>query len=289
MSWRCYRLHYRAESPIQIGWHKLGQIIRTRYYVPARNLWGAWVAAWAREYEGGWDKGKNPYSEADKSLGEWLRFTPLFAMDDDGEWLRPRYNPDLEELKYGSLRQPEFESKYVHGIASTAIAPSNLAADDGTLHEKEYLYARKLNLGMYVFVGHGGELDKLLAVIRRFSTGGGINYGYGRLRLLNDPPEEESSELFGAYRLEAGGECVVSGKANAAIASFVPEASGAPLQGEVELLSGREWAERGSGQSVRQPKAYWVPGSVMRTDYRFQINHQGYWCTPGAEAQECST
>jgi len=45
--WRCYQAVFAAASEVHIGWHDLGTIMRTRYYVPARNLWGVLVAGLA--------------------------------------------------------------------------------------------------------------------------------------------------------------------------------------------------------------------------------------------------
>ncbi len=191
MPWSCYRLHYRAESPIQIGWHRLGTIIRTRYFVPARNVWGAWVAAWAREYGAGWSNG-NPYKEAEEKLNAWLRFTPMFVVE-DGAWLRPEYCLERGELHYGKDRaghplvQGEFESRFVHGIASTAILPASFTAADGTLREKEYLFGRRMELGMYVMAQDGADLERLWRLIARFSLGGGVADGYGRLTRIGNP------------------------------------------------------------------------------------------------------
>ena len=37
MSWRTYRVVYQAKSPVHIGWHTLGYINLTRYYIPREN------------------------------------------------------------------------------------------------------------------------------------------------------------------------------------------------------------------------------------------------------------
>ena len=38
MTWHCFRLTYELRSPLHIGYHKVGNVQRTRYYIPARNL-----------------------------------------------------------------------------------------------------------------------------------------------------------------------------------------------------------------------------------------------------------
>jgi hypothetical protein len=275
MSWRCYRLQYRAESPIQIGWHRLGFVIRTRGYVPARNIWGCWVAGWARTYGNGWSGGDNPYQAADQELGKWLRFTPMYAME-NGNWLRPKFDRANGKLCYGPLKQAQFESLYIHSVASTSIGPTSLSAADGMLHEKECFFRRGMQLGMYVLVRQDGDAARLWAILAGFALGGGIGYGFGRMRLTGEPKEDRTA-LFDEFELQESEHCVLSGGPGSAIASFVSEESGPPLDGEAELLSGREWWHQGSGQRVREARAYWAPGSLLRDPRLLTIDQQGFW------------
>ena len=40
--WACYKVYLEAKAPIHIGYGaKLGVVNRTRYYIPAKNVWGA--------------------------------------------------------------------------------------------------------------------------------------------------------------------------------------------------------------------------------------------------------
>jgi len=41
MTWQLFQVTYELHSPLHIGYHKIGNLQRTRYYIPARNLWAA--------------------------------------------------------------------------------------------------------------------------------------------------------------------------------------------------------------------------------------------------------
>lgn len=49
MAWTFYELRFRLLSPLHIGHQKIGNIQRTRHYVPARVLWGALTARLTRD------------------------------------------------------------------------------------------------------------------------------------------------------------------------------------------------------------------------------------------------
>src|ERR1051326_8782018 len=49
MAWGFYELRFRLLSPLHIGHQKIGNIQRTRHYVPARTLWGALTARLTRD------------------------------------------------------------------------------------------------------------------------------------------------------------------------------------------------------------------------------------------------
>ena len=100
-NWVCCQAVFAAEAPVHIGWHSLRSIERTRYYIPARAIWGTVIAAMAPRRSG--SSGVPGMSEAmTKEVKENVRFTCFFAAaGSNAEVWRPQYRED--GLRYGSL------------------------------------------------------------------------------------------------------------------------------------------------------------------------------------------
>ena len=270
-NWTAYRLDYRAESPVHIGWHRLGQIRRTRYYIPARNVWGAWTAAWARRPEGlGFSDSHNPYDAAKKSLKDWVQFTALFPWTAEEKSLRPIY---LENgLRFGALTAGGFEAKFVHGVASASINPLSFTALDGALHEREYLHAPGMRFQGYVLVEQGCDWEKLRGQMERLQIGGNLGYGYGMLRLASFKTE---TTLFDEFTVDTEGR--LKGPSGCHLAGFC-NTVGLEAEGEVEIVSGRGSRRgAGAGQDVEPAKAMWTPGSRVAAGATFKIGARGDW------------
>ncbi len=267
--WTTYELDYRAESPVHIGWHRLGQIRRTRYFIPARNVWGCWTAAWARRTGGpGFSLG-NPYTAAENELKKWARFTALFPWAGE-KLLRPKYGPG--GLRFGGERAGWFEAKFVHGVASASIDPLSFTALEGALHEREYLHAPGMRFRGYVLMGPGNRWEDLQKEVERIQIGGNVGYGYGMLRLAEARPV---STLFDEFNVDASGR--LRGEPGCCLAGFCAT-EGLEAEGEIELVSGRgSRREKGAGQDVRQPRAMWAPGSRVKDGATFEILEHGDW------------
>jgi len=269
--WQAWRVDYRAESPVHIGWHRLGGIRRTRYYIPGRNLWGAWAARWARrEGSDGFNAGHNPYQEAECDLRRWVRFTAFFPVMEGG-LLRPKYERG-EGLRYGGLTPGEFEARYVHGVASTAIAPPTLTAFEGALHEREYVHAPGMRFQGYVLVESSCPWARLVKEVERLQLGGNIGYGYGLLRMVE---HRDARMVFEEYAVDEAGRLRSAG--SSWLAGFCATA-GVEAEGELEVLSGRgSRGGAGAGQDVKTPGRVWTPGSRVDDGGVFEIDSEGGW------------
>jgi len=269
--WEAWRLGYRAESPLHIGWHRLGGIRRTRYYIPGRNMWGAWTARWARRAGGAaFTATHHPYQLAECDLGRWVRFTAFFPVVEQ-ELLRPKYILG-KGLRFGELTQGQFEARYVHGVASAAIAPETLTALEGALHEREYLHAPGMRFRGYALVAEDCPWEQLRQEVGRIQLGGNTGYGYGLLRLVEQEREERVFDEFAvedAGRLRAAGPCWLAGFCAVA---------GVEADGEMEVLSGRGSRRgAGAGQDVMPPGRVWTPGSRVEEGGLFEIDGEGGW------------
>jgi len=62
-----YKLIFKAESPIHIGYKQIGNLKTTRYYIMGKQMWGAITANLTRELYG------NPKSDEYKKVGDFVR------------------------------------------------------------------------------------------------------------------------------------------------------------------------------------------------------------------------
>lgn len=306
--WRCFELLFSAEAPIHIGWHNLGLIMRTRYYIPARALWGILVAGLAPRL--GPPEPPRMYGSAATELEKLLRTTALFpvVLDDAQasvlEDLLPTISAD-EGRRWGEWTDEDFESEFVFSQASTAIDASAFSAEEGALHDSEYLApvgrrGKRLGFRGYILVNEGLSVADVAQVLNTCWVGADRRYGWGAIRLRNHPDEAPpfTGDLFGCARLagidpSSGDpllEPVNPGQfflpahllcPSADEGSACPAALNA-FAGELEVVSGRNWhGRKGSGQDACAATLCWAPGSRFRDDihagFRFAIGPQGLW------------
>ena len=89
MAWQAYRLVFRLESPLHVGWRKIGNLMQTRYYVPGRVFLGAVTTNLAR-----W-LGETNY----RQTGEWVRENLRFG------YFYPAENPDKPSVSCSGPRK----------------------------------------------------------------------------------------------------------------------------------------------------------------------------------------
>ncbi len=315
MSWIPYKLIYRAEAPIHIGYHKLGFIQRTRYYILGRNLWGALTANLTRAL------GSDEYGKTGDEIVANLRLTYLYPTlhDDGASPLIPMFTE--KGVIYGpgdeSLSAPEFERTFIRAYTQTALEPSSLTAEEGSLHETEYIAPvvevngepRPVYFVGYIFLKEGGFEIKLnssesitlnmgngplKSALESIWVGGERKYGFGLLRLKKNP-EAETDRLFGEYNWKENGDKVeITVPAGKPIPSHleIDGCSAVKLRGDIEPLMGLEYGVReeevgenedkkidkkiGFGQRISECKLCWMPGSaVTDEDAKFKIRDYG--------------
>jgi hypothetical protein len=286
MGWTAYRLVYQAKSPVHIGWHTLGYIKLTRYYITGKAMWGAMTANLVRAcygYDDYADVGNLLCSEIIASY-----FYPALYPDIP---LIPKYTN--EELKYGSYTASEFEKLFIKSYGQTAVLPESNTAEDGTLHESEYIQPivdidgeqEQVYFIGYVFINDKAEyngvkleIENIKDALKDLHVGGDRKYGWGRLRLFNEPEKEsEQHEMFG-FTLRLNGEypiITIPDKDKNYIPAHLTINNKLQLKGDIEPLVGREWGEVkdskgkriiGAGQKISEANICWVPGSVLQEE-----------------------
>jgi hypothetical protein len=307
MTWHKYKVCYRASSPVHLGYHPVTKGIvtaRTRYFVPARTHWGAYVSALGL---GGSDQA---FAELAGSTQNEYRFSCLFPAirrepTDAGvpAYYLPRLSKPsradrpspihlVPEWCYGevgddalSISESELRAEWLDSRMSTATRQGT--AEHGSLHEIELLLpiGRETRRSLY-FIGvmwsKTGSPPRLPETIL---FGGERNYGFGTCRshsrdwddrwdgLLAAFPDNPTSFRWGLKRPLLGH------------LELSPEYG---WRGSVEVLSGREVTDGASGARHGVAHAHGLclsPGGELthtRKDYQFEVSEKGIWHSVGS-------
>jgi hypothetical protein len=313
-SWKCALL---MRSPLHIGWHRLGLIERTRFFVPAKNVWGMLVSHLAPLLNPGMPV-PAIYTQAQKDCLDSLRFTPLFLAPSpdcaETEVWRPKYTDG--GLTYGDRAAADFELDLVDSSAFTAIDPSGQAAEQGALHEVEFLRNyqpgagahRPVALVGYIFLRAPLGESRLRNALAEARVGAERRYGWGRVSLVRLEPASE--RVFGEFEFAAGQTAADPTIRPVGETFYVPahlgyqaapedgghhsapelkngDAKAATYRGDLEAVVGREWANGpgdrgGAGQDLTRARLCWAPGSQGRQNGehaspRYAIDGYGFW------------
>lgn len=285
--WTCFEVDLRAMSPIHIGWHKLGLVERTRYYITGRSVWGALVAGLARRLK---PHGEPPsmYRECETTVCSDLRHTYFFPVR-GGVVYRPRYAAG--GLCYADKPARWLEKQLVRSQTSTALEASTLTAQDQALHESEFLSpfwpeSDHVHFRGYVFLRRGGNgrlaEDMVRGTLRNIWVGADRKYGWG---WLSEAGWKPATCVFGEFKILTGGgdSPLLSGPAGATLCSHARAVAtnSMTITGELEVVSGRNWEfdgkKRGAGQGIEPATVCWAPGSQVREASVWAVANKGFW------------
>jgi hypothetical protein len=299
--WQCQRVALRAESAAHLGWRRMGYIERTRYYVPSRTVWGALVSAIAG-LRHAVDGVPGMYVKATEACGKGLRFTPFFpaeSADATGKVWRPRFetgkNGRAAGLWYGEMPAAEFERKLVWSHATTAIQASSQSAQDGSLHDVEYVapYWResggihRVFWAGYVFFRDPIDEVVLGRAFELIEFGGERRYGWGQFRRAGAPAVAAGDAIFDEFVFEAGSgsspKIAARGTDYALPAHLEFDAERTGLTGDLEAVGGRDWYGDGPGRKPAGAKLCWAPGTCGEGPAEFEVDEHGYWRFAGAK------
>jgi hypothetical protein len=282
MTWKLFRVTYELCSSLHIGYHKVGNVQRTRYYIPARNLWGAVTEALTRRgFATEVLKKENPNDYL--AVGNWVKDHCAFGywfVQENGTPLFPHYEGNA--LKYGKLSVADFERRYLDAHVTTALDAATTSAQQGSLHEVEFIapYNRdgeRTRVGGWVFLDAiarsllGAE-SQWRAWLETVQIGGERRYGFGQLRLVNywDAQEE-------GWHLEDQRPRVRVASGESLLAHTVTQSVEA--RGEIEPLVGRETREdsRRFGMSLTGGQVCWAPGAQIVKSHWLMVTETGVW------------
>lgn len=282
MAWQMYRVTYELRSPLHIGYHKVGNVQRTRYYIPARNLWGAVTEALTRRgFAAQVLKTERP--DEYQAVGDWVKIHSAFGywfLSENGQDVAPCYAGS--ELKYGPYTAAEFERRYLGVHVTTALDAASTSAAQGSLHEVEFIAPRASD-GMRTLVGgwvfldeeaqqHLGEEGAWRDWLGDLHVGGERRYGFGQLRL------RELAQVNGSEWDLTGERPAIPLKAGDPLQAHTL-VNGVRAKGSVEPLVGRETHgdSRKFGAHLTQARICWAPGAVLEAEARVAIMKSGIW------------
>lgn len=291
MIWKVYKVVFRMMSPLHSGWMKIGNIQRTRLYVTGRMLWGALSARITRMI------GNNDYVDISDKVKKYLRttyFYPCFDASGDKPLL-PFYEPKGPAYKVDSLSIPAnvVERALLTSYASTAIDPSRLGAEEGSLHEIELLSHRtvypiqdngfSVNANSNVYLaGYFFESketpqeikDNWFMALKEIQIGGERTYGSGRLHLENSTADVHT--VFGYKSIKENEHPQIEVATDKPILAHAMSDKG--LKGVSEPFVSRE-TNKESGQFGENHSVAicWRPGSLVKEEAIFHIVDFGLW------------
>ncbi len=282
MIWKLILLEYELRSPLHVGYHKIGNVQRTRYYIPARNLWASMTE---RLTQAGFQT-SNAANGNYQATGEWLRmhcaFT-YFFLSSETRFLRPEYTE--KGLCYGDLPEARFERQFLAAHVTTAIQSASRSAKVEGLHEVEYIRPcddewRHRRVAGWIFLDEiavadlGAGLDLWL---KELQVGGERRYGFGRLSLVS--LEKITTAAIDGYgiRTDVADRPQIQVRASPLLAHTV--VNSVQVKGMIEPLVGRETTSDSAkfGRKLMPAKLCWVPGSVVQDALWFSISFSGVW------------
>lgn len=295
MGWKAYRLVYQAKSPIHIGWHTLGYIKLTRYYITGRNMWGAMTANMVRTLYGHED-----YQRVGELLKKDILISYFYPAIDFQNPLLPKFQNT--GLYYGQYSEADFERLFIQSYGQTAVLPESNTADDQSLHESDFISPyiegedtqQKQNVYFvgYIFIhnkaNHKGQIltrENIERAISEIFVGGDRKYGWGRLLLETGKTEEITDcKIFG-NQLEPRDEglYVKIAKDNHIPAHLeLTTERNIKIRGNIEPLVGLYWETHetspgkiGAGQKISNARTCWVPGSIMAEEETLKMSEYG--------------
>ncbi len=283
MAWQLFRLSYELLSPLHVGYHKVGNVQRTRHYVPARNLWGAVTERLTRSGFSAPDAPEGDYQK----IGAWVKahcaFSYFFVCE-GGALLFPHYKE--EGLRYGASSQAEFERRYLDAHVTTALDAATTSAEPGSLHEVEFIaphddQGQRTCMSGWVFLDDQAS-DRLAEArwrewLGKLQVGGERRYGFGRLR-LNGWEREQSDRLADCLVLLEGARPQIQVDAGKPLLAHTV-AHQVDARGMIEPLVGRETQgdSQHFGRSLTRGVVCWVPGSLAQQATIVQLTEDGLW------------
>lgn len=280
MTWQKYTLVFKLLSQLHVGYRKVGNLLQTRKYVPGKLIWAALTARLTRDFADGGDA--NKYREIGDLLKEHFRFGYFYPALAEPNTTNITVSKDLKK-HYFWCNEADFDYRFLNSYASTALNSDFQSAEEGSLHEVEFIapktrplgsedVARQVYLKGEIYLDDSQPLSGTLYhwqdALQNLQLGAERNYGLGRVELM---PFEEPQAASIQIELEEGQKIRAHALANNQLA---PKHA-VPIQGQVEPLLGWERApanSQGKHWQISSPFVCYVPGSRVREKMKLEIS-----------------
>jgi len=291
MSWICYEAYLEAKAPIHIGYGaKLGIVARTRYYIPAKNIWGAITNLITKTIMRCYDL--KLYQKVGMFLNENIKFSYFYPIEYEKtnerievqQVFAPYY--DKDSLKFGVCKNKqkisveEFEQRFISAFISTSMEKTSKSAEEGSLHEIEFIRDKSgysTRVKPTIFVGYFFIRDNPLRIeinsneieiqftnfieindikLKEIWVGGERNYGFGRVKLYIKELKKDEIDLFNSGMIANIADDLITidnqDKEKIALShiSILTSEGINLIRGDIEPVLGREWNEKGAGQKL---------------------------------------
>ncbi len=286
MTWKAFEVVLRLRSPMHIGCGRTGNVQRTRRYVPGRVIWGALTLRLTRDRATSDNPAcqSGPYRHVGERINDSLAFTYFYpAVRNATGAVRPIWPWDKD-----------FSNRLLGSYGSTALRYPAQCAEEGMLHEAEFIAPHTTDNAEPVFLlGYVFQKEDSLdwrQAFGRVQFGGERGYGWGRVEFEPGmaPNEVMSKSLF-------GGAATMEDLERSRPLLRVPASESLPgrllahtrfegsgIDGSVEPLVGREWRSdakrnRHAGQHVEYVDVCLEPGTLISKPEDFEIGPFGLW------------
>lgn len=264
MSWSLYKVVFRLQSPLHIGWRKSANLQQTRPYVSGKNVWGALAFRLTQS------SGNSDYQSMGEKVANQLRFSYFY----------PSTNTDEVDVWPWDKDKAKFDWLFMGSYVSTAL---NLnTAETGKLHETEYISpvtrdGQPVYLIGYIVEKDGTEIE-WRRVLNHLQFGGERNAGWGRIEKVGEPIKTE--KIFN-YQFHGGDDApkIIKQPQNKLLFAHTM-ADGENRRGVLEPVIGRDTtSSKGFGGVITPAELCWMPGSEpAETDLAFEIlEKSGIW------------
>jgi len=281
VTWKAYQVVFKLKSPLHIGCGKVGNVQKTRPYIMGRSFWGALTMRLTREQHKPATDSRH-YETIGEKVHQELAYTYFYPAISQGT----KYN---FEYHWGEF-ESQFRRRFLSSYSSTALVYPQQAADEGLLHEVEFISPRTLDTGKQVYlIGYVFEKEncslKWQEACQKLQMGGERGYGWGDMQYINIK-EITVNQLFDGkceWKEQDGLIIIQVSESENLLAHTV--AQNTSIYGEIEPLVGREWrsyntTNRYAGQHLEKfCDSCWVPGSQVRQLSAFVIQKFGIWQT----------
>jgi hypothetical protein len=271
MGWTMYRVTLPLLTPLHAGWRTMGNVQYARPYVTGKTLWGALTARLTRDTT---PAHAEDYRRVGKQVNAQLAFSYLY----------PTTRETVAIWPWGE-KADEFTWRYLNTYASTALDYGRNAAEDGSLHETEYIApttrdGAPVYLAGYIFERTGCRLPWRDA-LPRLQLGGERTYGWGRVGQPQvDPGGGTIFNQWTVGDLSADRPALRADHAAFLLAHALAHGSGAlgDVKGAIEPLVGRETQSADAhGQKISCAQVCWSPGGSVDAVAQISIAHDGLW------------